>query len=499
MGRISDIVAAPGGRSVPVLKQYIDGRWVDADGGRTFEVRSPATQAVLARVPSTGAAETRRAIDAAHGAFAGWSQAPATQRGAVLRKAADLMRQRAGALARLIALEEGKPITEARGEVQYAADFLTFFADEAQRGGAGSGGIIPSHLPTKRLWTIKQPVGVAGLITIWNFPLAGITRPASAALAAGCSVVLKPAEQTPLCAVAVFELFEEAGLPAGAANLVTAEEPEPIGRELLENPLVRKISFTGSNEVGKRLMRGAADQVKRVTLELGGHAPLVVFEDADLEQAAQGAVASKFRNAGQTCVAVNRVYVHESLFGAFVHRLVELCKGLKTGDPLDEFVRVGPLIDAAAMEKVERHVADALARGARAVIGGKRVVLEGELQQGRFYPPTVLVDVTDEMLVMREETFGPVVPIVPFNAEEDVLRAANAMPLGLAAYFYSRDAARCARLVDKFEYGIVGVNDALPGAAHVPFGGIKQSGVGKEGGRLGLDEFLDTKLVSMAF
>jgi succinate-semialdehyde dehydrogenase/glutarate-semialdehyde dehydrogenase len=485
MGKTSDIIEG-GAKPVP-LRQWINGAWVDADDNRSFDVHNPATGQVLFSVPASGASETRRAIEAASTAFAAWSQMPAKQRAIPLHKVANLMRSRQQALARLIAMEEGKPITEARGEVNYAADFLSFFAEEAQRVG---GETIPSHLANKRLWTIKQPIGVAGLITIWNFPAAGITRPLGAALAAGCTAVVKPAEQTPLSAIAIFELFEEADLPAGVANLITAIDPVPVGRELIENPLVRKISFTGSTEVGRTLMRGAAEQIKRITLELGGHAPLIVFEDADIELAVNGAVASKFRNSGQTCVAVNRIYVHESIYSRFVERFVDLCKTLKVGNPLDESVRVGPLIDKAGLEKVESHIADAISRGAKVLIGGKT-------SHGLFFPPTVLVQLKPDMLIMREETFGPVAPIVSFVNEDEVVAAANELPQGLAAYFYTRDANRCARLVEKLRYGIVGVNDSLPGAVQVPFGGIKQSGIGKEGGRIGLEEFLDTKFVSM--
>ena len=491
MAQTSDILA--GSAAGASLRQWIDGAWVDAEHGQTFDVRNPATGQLLASVPASGVGETRRAIEAASRAFAAWSQLPTGQRAEPLRKVADLMRSREQSLARLIALEEGKPIIEARGEVNYAADFLSFFAEESQR---LSGEVISSHLPNKRLWTIKQPIGVAGLITIWNFPAAGITRPLGAALASGCTAVVKPPEQTPLSAIAIFELLEQAGLPAGVANIVTALDPEPVGRELIENPLVRKISFTGSTEVGRMIMREAADQIKRVTLELGGHAPLIVFEDADLEMAAHGAAASKFRNSGQTCVAVNRIYAHEFIQARFVGRFVELCETIKVGNPLDETVRVGPLIDQAGLEKVERHLADALAHGAKVLIGGKRMT-DGEFGKGFFFQPTVLVQVKPDTLIMREETFGPIVPVVSFKNEDEVVSAANALPQGLAAYFYSKDTSRCARLIERLHYGVVGVNDSMPGAPYVPFGGIKQSGIGKEGGRMGLEEYLDTKLVSM--
>ncbi|MGH7179874.1 MAG: aldehyde dehydrogenase family protein, partial [Tepidisphaeraceae bacterium] len=342
------------------------------------------------------------------------------------------------------------------------------------------------------LWTVKQPVGVAGLITIWNFPLAGITRPLGAALAAGCAAVVKPAEETPLCAIAVFEILEQAGLPAGVANLITAIDPAPIGDEFFDSPLVRKLSFTGSLEVGRLVMRRAAEQIKRVTLELGGHAPMIVFDDANIDLAVSGAAASKFRNAGQTCVAVNRIYVQERIREQFTARFVEHCKSLRVGDPLDESVRVGPLINAAAIDKVDRHVQDAIARGAKLLTGGNRI------SGGNFYPPTVLTDVAANSLILHEETFGPVAPIIAFTGEDEVVRSANSLPAGLAAYFYTTDAARCARLSEQLQHGIVGVNDSLPGAVQAPFGGIRQSGIGKEGGRMGLEEFLDTKFVSMA-
>jgi succinate-semialdehyde dehydrogenase/glutarate-semialdehyde dehydrogenase len=491
IGRASDIARRGEAKS---LRTFIDGRWVEPILGRTFEVRNPATGDLLALVPDADRAQTRLAVEAAARAFPAWSRRPAAERAAFLLKVRELVLERRDELARLLALEEGKPIAEARGEVLYAADFLGFFAEEGER---CRGEVIPSQVPGKRLFTLKQPVGVAGLITIWNFPAAGITRPLAPALAAGCTVVVKPPEQTPLSAIALFELFEEVGLPAGVANLVTTWNPAEVGRELVENPSVRKLSFTGSAEVGKLLMRGAADQVKRVTLELGGHAPLIVFEDADLESAARGAVQSKFRNAGQTCIAANRIYVQESVFDSFAARFVDLARGLKIGNPLDETVQIGPLIDEAALEKVQAHVEDALARGGKLLLGGGRRT-EGDLAKGFFFEPTVLSGVAPDMRILREETFGPVAPLVPFTTEEEVLALANELPYGLAAFFYTRDASRAMRVAEGLEYGIVGVNDPLPGAAQVPFGGVKQSGIGKEGGRLGLEEFLDTKLVSLS-
>ncbi|MFN3477221.1 MAG: NAD-dependent succinate-semialdehyde dehydrogenase, partial [Candidatus Methylomirabilales bacterium] len=389
------------------LKMFIDGRWVGADSGRTFEVRNPATGDLLALVPAGGRAEARRAIEAAAGAFPPWSHLPAKERAALLFKLRDLMLERKEVLARLLTLEEGKPIVEARGEILYAADFLGFFAEEGKR---AYGELIPTHTPKKRLMVLKQPVGVAGIIAIWNFPSAGITRPVAGALAAGCPVVVKPSEKTPLSAIALFELFEEAGIPPGVANLITAWEPEEIGREFLENPLVRKLNFTGSVEVGKLLMRGAADQVKRVTLELGGHAPFIVFEDADVEEAAQGALLSKFRNTGQTCICANRLYVQESIFEPFASRFAELVQGLNMGNPLDETVQIGPLIDEQGFLKVKGHVEDALAKGAKLLLGGRRR-MEGEFAKGFFFEPTVLSKITPDMRILKEETFGPVAPL----------------------------------------------------------------------------------------
>lgn len=492
-------IATKGG--VNTLPMFIDGRWVGSDSGRTFEVRNPATGDLLALVPAGGRAEARRAIEAAARTFPAWSHLPAKERAALLFKVRDLMLEKKEELARLLAMEEGKPIVEARGEVLYAADFLGFSAEEGKR---VYGEVIPPHVPRKRLMVLKQPVGVAGMITIWNFPLAGITRPVAPALAAGCTVVVKPAEETPLSAIAFFGLLEEAGMPPGVANLITAWEPEEIGHEFLENPLLRKLNFTGSVEVGRSLMKGAADQVKRVTLELGGHAPFIIFEDADLEAAAQGALLSKFRNTGQTCICANRIYVQEPIFEPFAFRFVELVKGLKMGNPLDETVQIGPLIDEQGFLKVQGHVEDALAKGAKLLLGGKRRT-DGEFAKGFFFEPTILSlrsrqslsHVAHEMRIMKEETFGPVAPLIPFRTEEEVLRFANEMPYGLAAFFYTKDLSRAVRFAERLEYGIVGVNDPLPGAVQAPFGGVKQSGIGKEGGRLGLEEFLDVKFVSL--
>jgi succinate-semialdehyde dehydrogenase/glutarate-semialdehyde dehydrogenase len=482
-----------GAQSPVRLQQFIAGRWVHSSSNRFFAVHNPATGAVLAWAPDSNRTDARQAIDAAAQAFPTWSRLPAPARALILHRIGDLMLERREPLARLAALEEGKPIAEARGEIRYAADFFHFFAEEGKR---INGEIIPTHLPNKRLSTVKQPVGVAGIIPIWNFPAAGIARPGAAALAAGCTLVIKPAEQTPLSAIALFELFEEAELPAGAANLVSTLHPQEIGEEFVQNRQVKKLNFTGSLEVGRQLMRAAADQVKRITLELGGHAPLIVFEDADLEAAARGAVLSKFRNNGQICVALNRIYVHESILEPFSRRLVELTQCLKLGNPLDENVNLGPLIDEEGYQKVNRHVTDALAKGARLLLGGRRRT-DGELAKGFFFEPTILTDVRPGMQILEEETFGPVAPIAAFSTEEEVLARANELPYGLAAFFYTRDLARSVRVAERLEYGIVGINDSLPGAAHVPFGGQKQSGIGKEGGRMGLEEFLDTKFLSL--
>lgn len=491
--RIESIRALGSDRTVKTWRIFIDGRWVEADSGRTFSVENPATGEVIAQVPWVGREETRRAIEAAQRAFPAWASLPPKDRATILFKTRDLMLDHREELAQLLTLEEGKPITEARGEILYAADFLGWFAEEAKR---VYGEVIPASSPNKRLLALKRPVGVAAIITIWNFPSAGITRPLAPALAAGCTVVVKPAEQTPLSAIAVFELLEEAGLPPGVANLVTTFEPEEIGREFLENPLVRKLNFTGSVEVGRLLMRGAADQVKRITLELGGHAPFIVFEDADLEAAARGALLSKFRNTGQTCICTNRIYAHEAVVEPFTRHFVELVNGLKMGNPLDESVQVGPLINRQGFLKVKHHVEEALSKGAKLLCGGRRRE-DGEFARGYYYEPTVLTQVTPEMQIMQEETFGPVVPIIPFRTEEEVLSFANALPFGLAAFFYTRDLSRAIRVAERLEYGIVGVNDPLPGTVQAPFGGVKQSGLGREGGHWGLEEYLDVKFVSL--
>ncbi|MGH7423025.1 MAG: NAD-dependent succinate-semialdehyde dehydrogenase, partial [Candidatus Methylomirabilales bacterium] len=396
-------------------------------------------------------------------------------------------------LARILTSEQGKPLFEARGEIEYAAGFVTWYAEEGKR---VYGETIPASVAHKRLLVIKQPVGVVAAITPWNFPAGMVTRKIAPALAAGCPVVLKPAEQTPLTAIALFQIFEEAGFPAGVVNLITTRDPSEVGRELVENPLVRMIAFTGSTEVGKLLMRGAAAQVKRISLELGGNAPFIVFEDADLDKAVAAAVASKFRNMGQTCICANRIYVQESILESFTAKFVERVKQLRVGNGLEEGVHVGPLIDEGGFKKVCAHVEDAVAKGARVLTGGTPRT-DGPFAHGHFFEPTVLASVRKGMQILEEETFGPVAPLVPFRDEAEVIRAANDTRYGLAAYFYSQNVSRCIRVAEQLEYGIVGANDAMPAVPQAPFGGLKESGFGREGGREGIEEFLEVKLISL--
>ncbi len=457
----------------------------------TFPVYNPATGEHIANVPDATREDARRAIETAEAAGPGWAAVPAPERARVLRRAEALMLERTDALARTLTREGGKPLAEARGEIAYAASFFGWFAGEAER---VYGRTIPSSHAAKRLLVIKQPIGVVAAITPWNFPAAMVTRKVGPAIAAGCTVVLKPAEQTPLTAIAIAEVLAAAGLPDGVLTLVATSDPAAVGSEMLEHPGVRKITFTGSTEVGKHLMREAAASVKRVSLELGGHAPFIVFGDADIEAAAKGAIASKFRNAGQTCVCANRIYVHASVADRFVDAFRPLVAALTVGDGMTAGVQVGPLIDGAGLEKVERHVRDAVSRGATVRVGGKR---PAGRDQGYFFEPTILTDVADDMLVMREETFGPVAPIAVFESEDEVLERANRGPFGLAAYAYTRDLGRAWRVAERLQYGIVGLNDALPAVAQAPFGGYKESGLGREGGTEGMEAFLETKYVSM--
>jgi succinate-semialdehyde dehydrogenase/glutarate-semialdehyde dehydrogenase len=463
---------------------YINGRWEAADDGRSLLVSDPADGEILGEVPMMAAAETRRAIAAAAGALAAWQAKTARERAAVLRHWYELILANAEDLARLITAECGKPISEARGEVAYGASFVEWFAEEGKR---AYGESIPSPTADRRLFTIRQPVGVCAAITPWNFPLAMITRKVAPALAAGCTVVVKPAEQTPLTALALARLGHDAGLAAGIFNVLTGD-PVAIGGALTASPLVRKLSFTGSTEIGRLLMAQSAPTIKKLSLELGGNAPFIVFDDADITAAVEGAMIAKYRNTGQTCVCANRLLVQEGVYEPFVEQLARRVEALTVGPGKDEGVAQGPLIDAAALAKVEAHIADAVARGARLVTGGHR-----HARGGTFFAPTVLADVKPEMLLAREETFGPVAPVFRFASEAEAVGMANDTEFGLAAYFYSRDIARCLRVGEALEYGMIGVNTGLISNEVAPFGGVKQSGIGREGSRHGLDEYLEIK------
>ncbi|MGE5503228.1 MAG: NAD-dependent succinate-semialdehyde dehydrogenase [Actinomycetota bacterium] len=471
------------------VKAYVDGAWIDARSGATFAVTNPADGSELARVAALGTAETRAAIDAAERAFPAWRRKPAKERAAILRRWYDLILAAQDDLARLMTAEQGKPLAEAKGEVVYGAAFIEWFAEEAKR---VYGDVIPENAPGRKLVVTKEPVGVVAAITPWNFPNAMITRKCAPALAAGCTVVVKPAEDTPLSALALAELAERAGIPKGVFNVVTALDPAEVGGELTANPKVRKLSFTGSTEVGKLLMKQCADTMKKVSFELGGNAPFIVFDDADLDAAVKGAVASKYRNTGQTCVCANRLLVQDGVYDAFVGRLAEAVAQLKVGPGLSGDTQQGPLINAQAVDKVERHIADALAKGARVIMGGRRHALGGT-----FFEPTILADVTDDMLCTREETFGPVAPIVRFRTEDEAVRIANDTQYGLAAYFFSRDVGRVWRVADALEYGIVGINEGIISTEVAPFGGMKESGIGREGSKYGIEEFLEVKYLCM--
>ncbi len=463
---------------------FIAGEWRGASGGATFDVRNPATGELLASVPQMGAAETRAAIEAAHAAWPAWKAQPAKERSRILRRWYDLMIENAEDLAQIMTAEQGKPLAESRGEIQYAASFLEWFSEEAKR---VYGDTIPSTAADKRFLVVKEPVGVCAAITPWNFPAAMITRKVGPALAVGCTMVVKPAEATPLSALALAELAKRAGVPDGVLNIVTGD-PKAIGAELTSNPLVRKLSFTGSTAVGRQLMAQCAPTVKKVSLELGGNAPFIVFDDADLDAAVSGAITSKYRNSGQTCVCANRFYVHERVYDAFSAKLAEAVKKLVVGRGVDAGTVQGPLINEAAVRKVESHIEDALSKGATAVTGGKRHALGGT-----FFEPTVLTNVTGQMRVAKEETFGPVAPLFRFSSDEEVVRMANDTEFGLAAYFYSKDVKRVWRVAEALEYGMVGINTGLISTEVAPFGGVKQSGIGREGSRYGVDEYVVVK------
>ncbi|MFN3594951.1 MAG: NAD-dependent succinate-semialdehyde dehydrogenase [Thiobacillaceae bacterium] len=467
----------------------IDGRWRDADDGAVLTVHDPATGAVVGTVPKLTAAEARQAIEAAARALPAWRVLTAGERAAILRRWHDLVLAHQEDLARILTAEQGKPLTEARAEIAYAASFLDWFAEEARR---ICGEVIPSPWPERRILTLRQPIGVVAVITPWNFPSAMLARKAAAALAAGCTVVAKPASATPFSALALAALGLEAGIPPGVINVVTGPA-EAIGAELTANPTVRMLSFTGSTETGKRLMAACAGTVKKVALELGGNAPFIVFDDADLDAAVEGALAAKFRNCGQTCVCANRILVQAGIYDAFAERFAERVSKLRVGPGQVEGVQIGPLINPAAVAKVEAHVADALAQGARLLTGGARHALGGN-----FYQPTVLAGATAEMRVCRDETFGPVAPLIRFATEAEAIRLANATEYGLAAFFYTRDLGRAWRVAEALEYGMVGVNAGVISTAVAPFGGVKQSGLGREGGHEGIAEFLETKYVCLA-
>jgi len=467
---------------------YVDGAWIEHASHGAIDVDNPATGEIVGSVPRLGRDETRRAVDAAARALAGWRDKTAKERAVVMRRWFDLMMANQDDLARLMTTEQGKPLAESKGEVAYAASFLEWFGEEAKR---VYGDTIPGHQVDKRIVVIKQPIGVVACITPWNFPLAMITRKAGPAIAAGCTVVLKPASQTPFSALALAELAERAGVPKGVFNVVTGSASE-IGAELTSNPTVRKLSFTGSTETGKLLMAQCAGTVKKVSLELGGNAPFIVFDDADLDAAVEGAIMSKYRNTGQTCVCANRLLVQATVYDAFATKLAAAVRKLTPAGGFDAAATQGPLIDDRAVEKVESHIADATAKGARVLVGGKRHALGG-----RFFEPTVLTDVTPAMAVAREETFGPVAPLFKFGSEADAIALANDTEFGLAAYFYGRDIARIWRVAEALEYGIVGINTGIISTEVAPFGGVKESGIGREGSKYGLEEFLEVKYLCL--
>jgi succinate-semialdehyde dehydrogenase/glutarate-semialdehyde dehydrogenase len=467
---------------------YVDGAWVAADSGATFEVTNPSTGAVLGDVPKMGAAEAKRAIEAADRALPAWRDKTAKQRALILRKWFNLITENQEDLARLMTAEQGKPLAESRTEIAYAAGFIEWFAEECKR---VYGDTIPAHAVDKRIVVLKQPIGVTAAITPWNFPAAMITRKCGPALAAGCTMVLKPASATPYSALALAVLAERAGVPKGVLNVLTGGARE-IGSELTANSIVRKVTFTGSTEVGKSLMRQAANTVKRCSMELGGNAPFIVFDDADLDAAVQGALVSKFRNAGQTCVCANRLLVQDGVYHAFADKLAKAVATLKVGDGFEDGVAIGPLIDEAACQKVEQHIADALAKGAKIVVGGKR-----DARGGLFFAPTVLIGVTPQMMVAREETFGPVAPLFRFNDEAEAIQMANNTEFGLASYFYSRDIGRIFRVAEALEYGIVGINEGLISTEQAPFGGVKESGLGREGSKYGIEDYLEIKYLCL--
>ena len=469
---------------------YVNGEWIEAEDSSVLTVVNPANGEVIGAVPNCGANEAKRAVSAAYEALSSWSKKTAAERGELLQQWYRLIDQEKEAIGEIMTREQGKPLQEAIGEVSYANSFISWYAEEGKR---IYGETIPASHENKRLLVLKQPVGVVAAITPWNFPAAMITRKVAPALAAGCTAVVKPAELTPLTALKLAQLAEQAGIPKGVFNVITGDA-KAIGEAWLQDDRVRKITFTGSTEVGKTLMRGAADTVKKVSLELGGHAPLIVFEDANIDKAVTEAIASKYRNAGQTCVCANRIYVHESIAEVFSQKYVEAVNALKVGNGLEGGTQIGPLIDERAIKKMESHIEDGIQKGGRIVSGGKKLSLNG----GFFFEPTVLVNASDNMLCMNEETFGPLAPIATFTSTEEVIQRANNTLYGLAAYVFTESLTKAIQVSEKLEYGIVGLNDGVPSVAQAPFGGYKQSGLGREGGHHGIEEFLETKYISIS-
>ena len=487
---VTDLRALLKDPALLATKAYVAGEWIDADSGATFEVTNPARGDVICTVPDLDRAETARAIAAADKARHEWAARTGKERAAVLRKWHDLMVENADDLAAILTAEMGKPLAEAKGEIVYGASFVEWFAEEAKR---VYGETIPGHQPDKRITVIKQPIGVAASITPWNFPNAMIARKVAPALAVGCGFVARPAAETPLSALAMAVLAERAGVPAGVFSVITSKKSSAIGKEFCENHAVRKLTFTGSTEVGRILLRQAADQVMKCSMELGGNAPFIVFDDADLDKAVEGAMISKFRNNGQTCVCANRIYVQAGVYDAFAEKLAAAVKKLNVGDGLKDGVTTGPLINEAAVEKVEEHIADALAGGGKVVTGGKRHALGGT-----FFEPTVVTGITPEMKVSTEETFGPLAPLFKFETEEEVIALANDTIFGLASYFYARDIGRITRVQEGLEYGMVGVNTGLISTEVAPFGGVKQSGLGREGSHHGVEDYLEMKYICLS-
>ena len=490
MSSQSDIFSKLANKELIVSKGYINGIFTSGNSNKTFDVNDPSTGELIVKLPDMGISETKDAINAAHKAQKSWAAKTGKERSIILRNWFNLMMKNKDDLAKILTAEMGKPLAEALGEIAYGASFVEWFAEEAKR---VYGDTIPGHQEDKRIVVIKQPIGVVGAITPWNFPNAMITRKVAPALAVGCSVVLRPPTLTPLSALALAYLAQEAGIPAGVFNIVMGTDSSGMGKELCSNELVRKITFTGSTEVGRILMRQCSDQIKKVSLELGGNAPFIVFDDADIDEAVAGAMISKYRNAGQTCVCANRIYVQENIYEEFSKKLAEATRAMKVGNGFDDGVTTGPLIDQQALEKVEEHIEDAVSKGASILSGGTRSNLGGT-----FYNPTVLTDVTSSMKVAKEETFGPIAPLFKFDTVENVIEAANDTEFGLAAYFYAKDLSKVWKVAEALEYGIVGINTGLISTEVAPFGGIKQSGLGREGSKYGIDDFLEIKYLCMS-